>query len=204
MSGSAVGQSEQTDQTDGNAARPPAALAALPTSTSAAPNEGSEQAARTEQRINLEVAGAAVRTVLQSLADFAKINLVLPSDIGGKVTLKLRDVQWRQALEAVVRSQGLGMEFRGNVLYVDRLDRLAAYDAAVVRRQRASQAAAPLVTRVIRLSYARAQDLAPIVRALLSPRGKVVVEPRTNSLIVTDVDTRVARVVKKVGGTPQP
>ena len=136
--------------------------------------------------------------MLGQLADFGHINLVVPGDIAGKVTLTLRNVPWFQALEAVARSHGLGLQRRGNILFVDKLERLAAYDETQVRIQEAQTAAAPLVTRIFRLSYARAEDLVPLVKTLLSSRGSVVVDRRTNVLIVTDVAPRVRSIAAQV------
>ncbi len=148
--------------------------------------------------INLDVRDAALRNVLGQLADFGQINLVMPSDVVGKVTVRLRNVKWFDALQAVARSHGLGIRRRGNIVYIDRLDRLAAHQETRVKIREATEAAAPLVTRIFKLSYARAADLAPLIKTLLSPRGSVVVDTRTNSLIVTDVAVRVDRAAGRL------
>ena len=148
--------------------------------------------------INMSVRGANLRNVLGQLADFGKINLVMPGDISGKVTIRLRDVNWLDAMKAVARSHGLGIQRRGNIVYLDRLDRMAAQSESRVRIREAREAAAPLVTRIFKLSYARAADLAPLVKTLLSPRGSVVVDARTNALIVTDVAVRVDQAARQL------
>lgn len=151
-----------------------------------------------DRKVNITVRQASVRNVLQQLAAFADVDLVLAEDVAGKVTITFRDVPWTEAFTMVVHSQGLDYVRYGDVVFVDRLERMTELARAKLARKRATQAAAPLATRVIRLSYARATDLAPLVKSLLSPRGQVVVDRRTNTLIVTDIAAALDTVVKRV------
>lgn len=139
------------------------------------------------KRITLDVVRADVHDVLRMLADVGRLNLVVSEGVQGKVTLKLRDVPWRQALETVLQSQGLGQELRGNVLRVAPLQELTAEAEARGKLKQAREEAAPLHTWFIPVSHARAEELLPHVQAQLSPRGRVSVDARTNTLIVTDV-----------------
>ncbi|MCA9550190.1 MAG: pilus assembly protein PilQ [Myxococcales bacterium] len=137
--------------------------------------------------ITLNVKDADVHDVLRLLADTAGVNVVVPAEVQGRVTLSLRRVPWVTVLDTVLAARGLGRTWVGEVIYVDTLERLTEADAARLARRDLAEAEGRLVTRVIRLSYAQAAELAPVVRAVLSPRGTVVVDERTNSLVVTDV-----------------
>ncbi|AKI98835.1 Type IV pilus biogenesis protein PilQ [Archangium gephyra] len=140
------------------------------------------------KRISLDVTRANVHDVLRMLADKGRLNLVVSEEVQGTVTLKLRDVAWTEALDVVLASRGLGMERRGNILRVASLKTLQAEAEALVRLKEAREQAAPLRTWMIPVNYARASELLPHVRGLLSPRGSVSVDLRTNTLIVTDVE----------------
>ncbi len=141
-----------------------------------------------ERRISLDVVRAPVATVLQGLAEAGRVNLVLSEDVQGTVTLTLRDVPWTEALRGVVAARGLGMELSGGLL---RVAPLAAFQAEAEARGRLAQSRrdeGPLRTWFFPVNHASAADLAPKVQAMLSPRGRVSVDARTNTLIVTDVE----------------
>ena len=173
----------------------PVASAAEPEPT---PPTDTARLAAQDRVIDIEFRSASVQHAFRQLAAVGKVNIVVASDIKGRVNLKLKKVRWSDALKVVARSRGLGILRQGEIIYIDRLDRLAAYDAARVRAQVNAEATRPLVTRVYTLSYARAADLAPIVQSMLSERGRVVIEDRTNSLIVTDVAARLDTVARTV------
>lgn len=141
-----------------------------------------------ERRVTVDIVRADIHDVLRMLADMRKLNLVVDEEVKGTVTLRLRNVPWRQALETVLASHGLGREQQGEVLRVAPLGKLK--DEADLRAQvkQAREQEAPLRTYFIPVSHARAADLLPHVKALLSPRGSVSVDARTNTLIVTDVE----------------
>ena len=140
------------------------------------------------KRISLDVTRANVHDVLRMLANVGKMNLVVSEEVQGTVTLTLRDVPWAEALDVVLASRGLGMEQRGNILRVAPLKRLQEEAETLVRLKEAKQEAAPLRTWLIPVNYAKASELLPQVKALLTPRGSVSVDARTNTLIVTDVE----------------
>ena len=156
------------------------ALALAATPTLAAPKEA--------RRISLEVTRANLHDVLRMLADVGRRNLVVSEDVRGTVTLTLRNVPWTEALDVVLASHGLGMEQRGNILRVAPLKTLQEEAEARMKLKRAREESAPLRTFFIPVSYARAADLVPHVKTVLSPRGNVSVDARTNTLIVTDVE----------------
>lgn len=139
------------------------------------------------KRITLDVVHADIHDVLRILAEKGGLNLVVSDEVQGKVTLKLRNVPWRQVLDTVLASNGLGHELRGNVLRVASLKRLTEETEARGKLKQAREETAPLQTYFIPVSYARASDLLPQVQAQLSPRGRASVDARTNTIIVTDV-----------------
>jgi type IV pilus assembly protein PilQ len=151
-------------------------------------------AAPPARRISLDVKDADVHNVLRLLADTGKVNIVVPDDVRGRVTIKLRNVPWTEALDVILRSKGLGREKVGSVIQVDTLERILAREKTRIELEKTKVEAAEPVTVIIPLSYTNASDLKPLVQSMLSPRGTVAVDPRTNSLIVTDVAENIDRV----------
>lgn len=156
--------------------------------------------------ISIQTSDADIRDVITFIAEEAGINLVLSEDVQGKISVKLRQVPWDQALIIVMRSRGLGYMREGNVIRITQLSALQA-EANVAREIVEAQAKlAPFKVKVIPVSYADVGDLTTQVQAFLTPeRGKVVSDLRTSSLIVTDtVETlsRVERLVKELDIPP--
>lgn len=151
------------------------------------------------KRINLDVQDADVHNVLRLLADTGAINIVVPDHVKGRVTLKLRNVPWTEALDVVLRSKGLGQERSGNVVHIDTLENIQRRLEAKAAIREAKKGTAELMTVMIPLRYAKAADLQPIVQSMLSERGRVVIDKRTNMLIVTDVVHNVDRVRRTLG-----
>lgn len=144
--------------------------------------------AKAPRRISLELHDADLHSVLRLFAEVGRFNLVTSEEVSGKVTLRLRNVPWDEAFRAVVASKGLGVEQTGSIVRVAPLARLAEEAEARRRLQDAELAARPLTVRLIPVSYASAEELARQVKPLLSPRGSVSVDARTNTLIVRDVE----------------
>lgn len=142
---------------------------------------------REARRISIDVVRADIHDVLRLLAEKGGLNVVVADEVQGKVTLRLRDVPWRQALDTVLASRGLGHELKGNVMRVAPMTQLAEEAETRAKLKQAREQEAPLRTYFIPVSYARAAELLPQVQAQLSPRGRASVDARTNTLIVTDV-----------------
>jgi type IV pilus assembly protein PilQ len=138
--------------------------------------------------LSLQMQDADIRHVLRLIAEVSQLNFVVADEVQGKLTLRLRNVAWTDALKVVLQSKGLGLEREGNIVRIAPLTRFQ--DEALLRAgiKRAELAAKPLRTRIIQVSYARAEDLAPQVKATLTERGSVTVDSRTNSLIIRDVE----------------
>lgn len=141
----------------------------------------------TGRRIDLDFKGADIHNILRLLADVGQVNVIVADDVRGDVTIKMRDVPWDQALDVVLRSKGLGSVREGNLLRVAPLALLEKELEAEIARQKQIADVLPLETRLIGVSYADAAQLLDKIRDLLSPRGKVSQDHRTNTLIVSDV-----------------
>jgi type IV pilus assembly protein PilQ len=141
----------------------------------------------TGRRIDLDFKGADIHNILRLLADVGQVNVIVADDVRGEVTIKMRDVPWDQALDVVLRSKGLGSVREGNLLRVAPLALLEKELEAEIARQKQVADVLPLETRLIGVSYADAAQLLDKIRDLLSPRGKVSQDHRTNTLIVSDV-----------------
>jgi type IV pilus assembly protein PilQ len=141
----------------------------------------------TGRRIDLDFKGADIHNILRLLADVGQVNVVIADDVRGEVTIKMRDVPWDQALDVVLRSKGLGSVREGNLLRVAPLALLEKELEAEIARQKQIAEVVPVETRLIGVSYAEAGDLMDKARDLLSPRGKISQDHRTNTLIVSDV-----------------
>ena len=141
----------------------------------------------TGRRIDLDFKGADIHNILRLLADVGQVNVIVADDVRGEVTIKMRDVPWDQALDVVLRSKGLGSVREGNLLRVAPLALLEKELEAEIARQKQIADVLPIETRLIGVSYAEAAQLMDKIRDLLSPRGKVSEDHRTNTLIVSDV-----------------
>jgi type II secretory pathway component HofQ len=140
------------------------------------------------RRITLDLKDANIHNVLRLLADVGRVNLVVPDEVQGRITIRLTNVPWTEALEVILQSKGLGQEKIGEVIHVDTLERIAKRHEVEGEIRAARMGTGSLVTVIIPLRYARAAEAAPLVRGMLTERGSVQVDARTNALIVTDVE----------------
>jgi len=137
--------------------------------------------------MSIDVQGAEIRTVLRSIAEYSGRNIVVGKDVKGPVSIQLKNVPWKDALAAVCRTQGLDYVEEGTVF---RVDETAKLQSEVTNRQSVEtqrEATAPLESRVIKVDYAKADELRNAVQSTLSTRGKVEIDERTNSLIISDL-----------------
>lgn len=143
--------------------------------------------------ISLDVKEADIHHVFRMLARAGGLNLVVSERVQGKVTVRLTQVPLEQALEAVLFSKGLGVVKRGSVWQIDTLEQLHMQAQAQVQVE-ALQQQQPIELLLIPLNEAVAADMKVIVEPFLSPRGKVVADPRTNTLIVYDEPERLQQL----------
>jgi type IV pilus assembly protein PilQ len=139
------------------------------------------------RRIDLDFKDADIHNILRLISEVGGVNVVTADNVGGTVTIRMRDVPWDQALDVILQAKGLGMVRQGNLLRVAPLAQLEQEREAAIARQKQQQQLAPLETRLVPVSYATATDLQPRVRELLTERGSVSVDTRTNMLIVRDI-----------------
>ncbi|HWP34466.1 MAG TPA: type IV pilus secretin PilQ, partial [Thermodesulfobacteriota bacterium] len=141
----------------------------------------------TGQRISLDFKDADITNILRLIAEISNLNIVAGDDVKGKITLRLVNVPWDQALDIILESQGLGMVRTGNVIRIAPAAKLKAEDEAAIAAKAAKQKLEDLTLEIIPVNYASAADMEKQVKPLLSDRGKITVDTRTNSLIVSDV-----------------
>jgi type IV pilus assembly protein PilQ len=139
------------------------------------------------RRIDLDFKDADIHNILRLLAEVGGVNVVTSDDVSGSITIRMRNVPWDQALDVVLQAKGLGMVRRGNLIRVAPLATLEKEREAAIARRKQQEQLAPLETRLIPVSYATAQNMRPQVKDMLSDRGSVSIDERTNVLIVRDI-----------------
>ena len=160
-----------------------------------------EQFPYTGERITLNFQDIEVRSVLAIIADFTGLNLVASDSVQGRVTLNLEDVPWDQALDLVLKSHGLASRQEGNVIVVAPAGELAQREQLEIQSREQMETLAPLVTEYVEVRYARASDLAELLRGesgfgLLSERGRVAVDQRTNTLLIQDTADQIDSIMR--------
>ncbi len=183
------------------------------------------------EKLSLNFQDIEVRSVLQLIADFTGLNLVASDTVQGRITLRLDNVPWDQALELVLKTKGLDKRQVGNVLMVAPAVEIAERERQEIETQRQLQELAPLRTEFIRIRYADASELfelfgseggsggsggseggeggsggggAASTGSILSERGKVIVDERTNTIILTDTDERIQNFLRLVEEIDRP
>lgn len=153
------------------------------------------------QKLSLNFQNIEVRALLQVIADFTNFNIITSDAVSGSVTLRLQDVPWDQALDIILQSKNLGMRKTGNVLLIAPKDELAAKEKLELESATAVQSLEPLRTQSFQINYAKAAEIAAGLtgsgagaKAILSARGSVISETRTNQLFVTDIPSKLEQV----------
>ncbi|HEY6556295.1 MAG TPA: type IV pilus secretin PilQ [Polyangiaceae bacterium] len=141
----------------------------------------------TGRRIDLDLKDADVHNVLRLLADVGRVNIVTADNVAGNVTIRMRNVPWDQALDVVLQAKALGMVRQGNMIRVAPLSDLEKEREMAIARRQQEVKLAPIETRLIPVSYAQAEDIQDRARPLLSDRGSIAVDERTNVMIVRDI-----------------
>jgi type IV pilus assembly protein PilQ len=140
-----------------------------------------------EARISVDLKDADIVDIVRLFAEIGGFQVVVDPGVSCKLTLKLNEVRWVSALDVALKSCGLGQDTENEIVRVAPVARLAAEHAAQRKLDEERSLSGPLQMRTYRLSYARAADMAPIIKKFLSPRGEVIYDARTNTLIVMDV-----------------
>ena len=174
------------------------------------------------EKLSLNFQSIEVRSLLQVIADFTNFNVVTSDTVTGSVTLRLKDVPWDQALEIILQAKGLGVRKNGNVLLVAPKDELAAKEKIELESKAQHAALEPLRTQAFQLNYTKAEEVARGLvgqsmgsntsggttpgapggtnnpMRILSPRGSVIAEGRTNQLFVTDIATKLEEITQLI------
>jgi len=185
------------------------------------------------EKLSLNFQNIDVRAALQVIADFTNLNFVTSDTVKGSLTLRLKDVPWDQALQIIADSKNLAIRKSGNVVRVGPADEVAAKEKAAFEASKAAIELEPLVSELIQVNYAKAEEMAKLLKSikavdpgsqqagspfssvsvqkleteansLLSPRGQVTVDVRTNTLLIQDIPSKIREVRKLVAQLDQP
>ena len=152
--------------------------------------------------ISLNFQDISVRTVLQIIADYNGFNLVTSDTVVGSITLRLDGVPWDQALDIILKVKGLDKRMQGNILMVAPSDELAAREARDLQAQQQVQELAPLYSEYVQVNYAKAAEFAALIKnqdnSILSTRGSVSVDERTNTLLLRDTAKSIEDIKRMV------
>jgi len=163
------------------------------------------------EKLSLNFQNIEVRALLQVIADFTNFNVVTSDTVTGSVTLRLKDVPWDQALDIILQSKGLGVRKTGNVLWIAPKDELAAKEQLDLESRKKIEELEPLRTQAFQLNYTKAEEVARGLTGqgtgsgtsqdasrILSPRGSVIFEQRTNQLFVSDIPSKLEEIAAMI------
>ena len=168
-------------------------------------NNAEEKKEYTGERLTLNFQDIDVRSVLQLLADTSGQNIVVSDSVSGNLTLRLQNVPWDQALDIVLRTKGLDKRRQDNVIIIGPTEELAAREKSELAARKDLQELAPVRTEFLQVNYAKVADLAKLIRvnnstkdSMLSARGSLSIDDRTNTLLVQDTADRLADIRRLV------
>ena len=143
------------------------------------------------RRISLDLQDADLINVLRLFADVANLNIIIAPDVKGRVTVRMVNVPWDQAMDIILKMNGLGSVLEDNILRVASVAALTKQAEEESRAKEAKKKAEDLVTRMVAINYSTAATISPTLKKSLSARGEIVVDDRTNTLIITDIARNV-------------
>ncbi len=169
------------------------------------PNKLTQGPGYAGEKLSLNFQNIEVRALLQVIADFTNFNVVTSDTVTGNVTLRLKDVPWDQALDIILQAKGLGLRKSGNVIWIAPKDELAAKEKVDLESKAQVAQLEPLRTQSFQLNYAKAEDVAKGLTGqstggggtgmkIVSPRGSVIYETRTNQLFVSDIPSKLEEI----------
>ncbi len=160
------------------------------------------------EKLSLNFQNIDVRSVLQVIADFTNFNIVTSDSVQGNLTLRLKDVPWDQALDIILQAKGLDMRKNGNVIWIAPGDELATREKMLLEAQAQIGDLEPLQTESFQINYHRAKEIHDFLsnkdQSVLSPRGSVVFDDRSNKVFATDVGSRLAEVRRLINEIDTP
>jgi type IV pilus assembly protein PilQ len=170
------------------------------------PNKLTQGPGYSGEKLSLNFQNIEVRALLQVIADFTNFNVVTSDTVTGNVTLRLKDVPWDQALDIILQAKGLGLRKSGNVIWIAPKDELAAKEKAELESKVQIAALEPVRTQAFQLNYTKAEEVAKGLTGtggaggggtnsrILSPRGSVIFETRTNQLFISDIPSKLEEI----------
>ncbi|HEV7913439.1 MAG TPA: AMIN domain-containing protein, partial [Albitalea sp.] len=170
------------------------------------PNKLTQGPGYAGEKLSLNFQNIEVRALLQVIADFTNFNVVTSDTVTGNVTLRLKDVPWDQALDIILQAKGLGLRKSGNVIWIAPKDELAAKEKVDLESKQQIAALEPVRTQSYQLNYTKAEEVAKglsgqssgqaggTASRILSPRGSVIFETRTNQLFVSDIPSKLEEI----------
>ncbi|HZM14922.1 MAG TPA: AMIN domain-containing protein [Candidatus Krumholzibacteria bacterium] len=146
------------------------------------------------RRINLDLQGADIRTVLRTLSDYAGKNIIAGKDVEGQVNARIKDAPWQDALAAILKAHGYGYVEENGIIRVGEMAKIRNEELEEVAAARKREELLPIVTEVFKLEFANAAELKASLAEMLTNRGKLQTDSRTNSLIVSDIRLNVEKI----------
>jgi type IV pilus assembly protein PilQ len=187
-------------QETGTAPRPPAteSTGQYGVGTMQEKTEGGAQKQYTGEPFSFDFKDIDIKDLFRFIADISGLNVILDPTVHGSVTLKLTEVPWDQALDLITKNQGLGYTIEGNVIRIAPLSKIEAEERQRRLVEEQQFLSAPLVTKIRPLSYAKSAEIDVIVKRLLTKKGSSIVDRRTNTLIITDIDSNIDSVMNLI------
>jgi type IV pilus assembly protein PilQ len=177
-------------------------LACSPSLLNAAPVSFPLQTNIDSDKISFYFQDIELRTLLQLIAKNSHLNFIISDAVKGNTTLDLKNVTWQQALDIVMKSHGLTARRVGNVMYISTIEEITSNESKKLQSDQTLSNLAPIESSIIQLKYANAKDLAEFLKgqnsSLLTARGQVAVDVRTNSLIIRDIYTNLEDLTKAI------
>ena len=159
-------------------------------------------------RLSLNFQDIEIRAVLQLLADFTGLNMVVSDTVGGNITLRLKDVRWQEAMDIILQTKGLTMRQKGNIMMVAPTVEVTARERLEAESKISLEQLAPLQTKIIKVKYAKAVEMAELMKSesnlFLSERGSIGVDGRTNALLVHDVPSSIRKIAGLIARLDHP
>jgi type IV pilus assembly protein PilQ len=152
----------------------------------------------TGEKISLDFQNADINDILRLIAEVSGLNIIAGPDVKGTVTTRMVDIPWDQALDVVLKINGLGQEHEDNIIRVAPIERFITERKELIRAQQAEEEAEPMVTQIVPISYADVVELKTNLERLLSARGSIWIDTRTNTMIVKDVKVNVTNALALV------
>ncbi|MDQ5856916.1 MAG: type IV pilus secretin PilQ, partial [Acidobacteriota bacterium] len=152
----------------------------------------------TGEPISLDLKDADIKDVFRTISQLTGLNIVIDPEVRGTVTVQLENVPWDQALDLILKQNGLGYVLENNIMRIATTAKLQTEESDRARLAEARQSAEPTRTVIKKLSYARATEITPTLKSIMSRRGDIVVDTRTNTLIIREIPTFLPAVLQLI------